>query len=222
MAWRRHLAFLFLLALLAPAMDAREGWSSEVTLTLQWTAPGDDGWIGRAVAYDVRVSSAPITESNFNRAAKVAGFIYPGEPGTTETMVVTGLTPGAEYYFAVKTKDEVGNWSAISNVAVWSNSVLASEPVPIPLEFSRPWPNPARRQARFTLSLPREAWVRVDVYDVRGRRVDMVFNGFESAGSRDVVWNLTDADGRTVRPGLYLVSAHVNDEVITRRVTVVN
>jgi hypothetical protein len=222
MAWRRHLAPLFLLALLGPAMDAREGWSSQITLTLHWTAPGDDGMVGQSTAYDVRVSNAPISESNFKRAAKVAGFIYPGLPGTTETMVVSGLTPGTDYYFAVKTQDDAGNWSPISNVAVWSNSVLASEPPIIPLEFTRPWPNPARSEARFTLSMPRDGPVRVDVFDVRGRRVGVLAAGLEPAGSRDLVWNLTDMGGSRVSAGLYLVRAQIDGTTITRRVTVVH
>jgi chitodextrinase len=31
---------------------------------------------------------------------------------------VSGLTAGRTYYFAVKTRDESGNWSLISNVLV--------------------------------------------------------------------------------------------------------
>ncbi|MFC0335641.1 hypothetical protein ACFOLF_21400 [Paenibacillus sepulcri] len=30
-----------------------------------WTAPGDDGTTGTAASYDIRVSTAPITDANF-------------------------------------------------------------------------------------------------------------------------------------------------------------
>ena len=35
--------------------------------------------------------------------------------GTGQTLVVSGLTANTTYYFAIKTADEVPNWSAISN-----------------------------------------------------------------------------------------------------------
>src|SRR5207249_2062391 len=35
----------------------------------------------------------------------------------SECRLVTGLLPCRTYYFAIKTMDEVGNWSGISNVA---------------------------------------------------------------------------------------------------------
>ena len=221
MARFRHIALIVLLAMLGPALDAREGCGSEITLTLRWTAPGDDGWIGRAVAYDVRVSRLPITAENFSRAGKVAAYIVPGLPGTTESMVVAGLTPGVDYYFAIKAKDDSGNWSPISNVAVWANKTLHSEPVILPVEFSRPWPNPARSDARFTLTVPRDGPVRVEVFDVRGRRIQVLADGDEPAGSHNLTWNLAGSDGRPVSAGLYLVRAEVDDTVITRRISVV-
>jgi hypothetical protein len=37
--------------------------------------------------------------------------------GSSETLTVTGLSPDTTYYFAMKTADEVPNWSGLSNVA---------------------------------------------------------------------------------------------------------
>lgn len=88
-------------------------WSA----TLTWIATGDDSSTGRASSYDVRYSSAPITEANWAAATPAAGEPAPRTAGSTESFTVSGLEPGTLYYFAVKVKDNDGNISVLSNVA---------------------------------------------------------------------------------------------------------
>lgn len=97
------------------------------SLTLDWTAPGDDDGIGTATAYDVRYSvSKPDTTSAANMntwwagATVVTGLPAPlivGSPQTTTLSPAGGFTAGNTYYFVLRTRDEVGNWSTYSNVA---------------------------------------------------------------------------------------------------------
>ncbi|MGP8323231.1 MAG: FlgD immunoglobulin-like domain containing protein [Methanosarcinaceae archaeon] len=88
------------------------------SITLTWTAPGDDGTIGTAAAYDIRYSTTNITEANWNSATQVTGETFPQTAGSAETHTVTGLTSETTYYFAVKTTDEVSNESGLSNVGM--------------------------------------------------------------------------------------------------------
>jgi chitodextrinase len=90
--------------------------AAPTAITLNWTAPGDDSLSGTAAQYDVRYSTSLITSANFAAASQATGETAPKAPGQSETFTVTGLTPGTLYYFAIKTADEAGNWSAISNV----------------------------------------------------------------------------------------------------------
>jgi len=87
------------------------------SITLNWTAPGDDGNIGTASQYDIRWSTSPITDANWPAAAKCVGEPAPQPAGSRETFTVHGLTPNTTYYFALKTADGVPNWSGLSNVA---------------------------------------------------------------------------------------------------------
>jgi subtilisin family serine protease len=90
-------------------------------VTLRWTATGDDGTIGSAFLYDVRYaeeSAGPIdTEAKWNSATQVTGEPEPHMSGWTQTMTVSGLTPGARYFFAIKAYDDYLNASALSNSA---------------------------------------------------------------------------------------------------------
>jgi hypothetical protein len=82
---------------------------------LTWTAPGDDGYGGDASAYDIRYSTSPISEQTWASAAHIDGENPPRPVGSPDTMVVSGLEIYTDYFFAMKTADEVPNWSAISN-----------------------------------------------------------------------------------------------------------
>jgi len=99
---------------------AAVGGAGQATLT--WTAPGDDGKDGTAAVYQVKWSDLPIVESadhaskcNFWAAENLPDEPTPRKAGSRETYVVKGLKPGT-YYFALKTRDELNNESAMSNV----------------------------------------------------------------------------------------------------------
>ncbi|NOT32618.1 MAG: hypothetical protein HOP12_00435 [Candidatus Eisenbacteria bacterium] len=106
---------LVLLLVLAPAL-ARAQAPDTASVTLAWTSPGDDANVGTATTYDVRMSTAPISAGNFDAATALGGLPTPLSAGTRQTARVSGLTRGTTYYFAIKTVDDVGNWSGISNV----------------------------------------------------------------------------------------------------------
>lgn len=88
--------------------------ATQLTATLGWTAVGDDGMTGRATAYEIRRSSAPIDSSSWAAATAVDVPFAPADPGTPEVLVVTGLTAATTYHFAIRAVDEAGNRSPVS------------------------------------------------------------------------------------------------------------
>ncbi len=90
----------------------------ETSFELTWTAPGDDYGTGTATRYDIRYSfRRPIDETNWADASVVSDPPPPKPAGELETFVVTGL-PTGNYTFAMKTVDELDNWSGLSNLAI--------------------------------------------------------------------------------------------------------
>ncbi|UCG50748.1 MAG: hypothetical protein JSW58_11125 [Candidatus Latescibacterota bacterium] len=84
---------------------------------LTWTAPGDDWMSGTASHYDIRYASWPIlSESGWDSATPLSDLPPPKPAGETESFTVTGIDM-ANYFFALKTADELYNWSGISNPA---------------------------------------------------------------------------------------------------------
>lgn len=94
------------------------------SLTLTWTAPGDDGNNGTATEYDIRYATSNIDNETWEFAIQASGEPAPGPAGSNETFVVDGLTAATTYYFALKTVDDAGNWANLSNIA--SGTTLTS------------------------------------------------------------------------------------------------
>ena len=90
--------------------------TGSTSVDLTFTAPGDDADTGTATEYDVRYSTATITEGNWAQATLFTDVDAPQSAGSGETVTVYGLTPETTYYFAMRSRDEVPNESGLSNV----------------------------------------------------------------------------------------------------------
>lgn len=206
------------LALCLAAPPAAAGRSATIT----WTAPGDDGRIGRATLYEVRCSLSPITAANFATALTVPIASLPRAAGSPETLFVNGLPDDANVYFAIRARDEAFNWSGLSNLAI-----LAAPPLGLPSEparsvrFGPGAPNPATDETRFELELARPGRVRVVIHDAAGRRVRVLADGTHGPGRWSERWDLRDEAGGRVRPGVYFALAWLGGSTFRRRVTVV-
>jgi len=98
------------------------GSETAFTLALEWTSPADsdyDSASGIASDYELRFYNQPITAGNWDQAWDPGGewLPQPISVGQNQSYVVTGLSPLYDYYFAMRTYDEVGNESLVSNNA---------------------------------------------------------------------------------------------------------
>jgi hypothetical protein len=84
-------------------------------VNISWTDVGDDGTTGTATSYILKYSTSAITDGNFDAATTYVQAWTPLIAGTVENKVLTGLTPGATLYFAIKARDEVPNTGAFGN-----------------------------------------------------------------------------------------------------------
>ena len=112
--------------------DLRAVFRPDASVTLVWTAPGDDGDQGTAAEYDIRYSDIPDTSADWWDSLTIPPHVEtlpkPGPAGAPESFTVAGLAADTTYYFALKTADEVPNWSGLSNVL--GVGPLAPEPQP--------------------------------------------------------------------------------------------
>ena len=119
--------------------DLAAGEATTSSLTISWTAPGDDRNDGTAEAYDIRYATTPITASNWDAVTQVSGEPSPKPAGATQSLTIADLNHNMTYYFALRTADEVPNWSGLSNVA--AGTTLLHPPTTWEKTFGGPGPD---------------------------------------------------------------------------------
>ena len=124
---------------------------------------------------------------------------------------------------------------AVGAIASWTDSrngkdtdiyavqVLEAEPLSVPGDgggtvlFLAASPNPARASLTLRFALVQAGEARLAIYDLAGRRVRELFSGARSAGEQSIAWDLRDADGIAVRPGLYFARLEAAGRSLTKR-----
>lgn len=99
----------------APIQDLRAIDVHSSSLTLMWTATGENDMEGQAAEYEIRYSITPIDESNFSNANLLSAPLPPLS-GESVSLEVKNLQPSTIYFFAIKSRDIFLNQSAISNL----------------------------------------------------------------------------------------------------------
>ncbi|MFZ1684625.1 MAG: leucine-rich repeat domain-containing protein [Candidatus Zixiibacteriota bacterium] len=98
-------------------MDLRVTATTDSSISLAWTATGDDADQGTCAGYDMRICTDPINGSNWAVIGQLTGEPTPSAAGKTDSMTVIGLKKDSLYFFALNACDEAGNWSGLSNCA---------------------------------------------------------------------------------------------------------
>ncbi len=118
----------------------------------------------------------------------------------------------------------VGDGLAACRFAVWDGEVFTGVPATThdcAISLSAPVPNPFNPSTTVGFTLEREAHVRLDVYDVRGRLVATLVDRALSAGEHAVTWSGRDDVGRRVSAGRYLLRLEAAGDVRTAKVVLV-
>ena len=80
------------------------------------------------------------------------------------------------------------------------------------LRFEGNHPNPFRPSTTLRYDLPARSWVRIGVYDLAGREVDVLQDGEQPEGAHEVRWDGTDRQGRPAGAGVYFVRLEAGGE----------
>ncbi len=114
-----------------------------------------------------------------------------------------------------------GFWYGAAVVVQNPSSVPAAAPGVVRFGLGVPSPNPASGETAIAFSIAHEGNVSLSIYDVTGREVRNLVNGFHASGSQVVHWNGTDERGNRVAPGIYFYRLTMLGERAVSKVTIV-
>jgi len=208
--------------------DLRMTAMTATSLTISWTAPGDDDQSGGPVAsYDLRYSNKPTgpdLTAWFNSATKVENIPMPRPPGSQETVSITGLLSATEYTFLLRSLDDAGNRSGFSNsLKAITVGVHQEELIPHRFGLEQNFPNPfwSGATSRFAgnsetvirFDLPQAAGVTAIIFDALGQEMIRLLEQPMNAGSHSLSWNGRNKIGQEVGSGIYFLKLRADENI---------
>ncbi|HPF32210.1 MAG TPA: FlgD immunoglobulin-like domain containing protein, partial [Candidatus Sabulitectum sp.] len=125
---------------------------------------------------------------------------------------VMGTTdPGWEYC----------GWN-IDDVEIWAAGAMSVEGGAPQGVFSLGFAgaNPAVSSTAFRCTVPQAGLLTLQVHDITGRVVRTLYSGEAPSGDISIPYNLTDASGRRLPPGIYPVVAFSGEHTVVSRLVV--
>ncbi|MBK9097235.1 MAG: T9SS type A sorting domain-containing protein [bacterium] len=91
------------------------------------------------------------------------------------------------------------------------------ELVPTAFLLEQNYPNPFNPSTRIGYSIPEAAFVKLNIYDINGIIVRTLFEGNQTAGSYNAVWDGENSSGFKVGSGVYFYRIQANSFVQTKK-----
>jgi hypothetical protein len=151
-------------------------------VTLFWTAPGDNGSMGRATVYTMHYSPKPVgpdTLAWWNAGTPVSDLPAPSPPGATDSVEVSVPAWGTTYRFILTACDHAGNCAGWSNVAM-----AMAVPPPKVISFKRIFDLRGRRVATRELDASGPGAQSLRLAEAGELRSGMYFLRLRQGGSR--------------------------------------
>ena len=176
-----------------------------VQVTFSWNR------VSGATGYRIQVARSV----NFD-----AGAILFDQAELADTLAAAPmLETGKIYFWRIKARNEwgEGDWSAVSRFK--TTTLLAAESAAVlPEGFSlqQNYPNPFNPVTMIGFTVPQDGDVRLAVYDLRGRLVEVLAEGHRLAGAHLITFN-----GANLPSGVYLCRITFAGQTLSRRMMLV-
>ncbi len=195
---------------------------NRTTFTLRWSGQDD------AAGSQVRQYAVYVAEN--------AQAFELFQDGLTDTSLVFSGDFGNTYRFFVLATDNAGNVEPSKTVAEVTVTLdpnataVADNAVALPKTFAlhQSYPNPfsangsfSNRTTTIKYDLPVPADVKLEIFDILGRRVRVLVDAKQQAGFHNALWDGKTAAGRFVATGVYFYRIETKGFVKTRKMLLV-
>jgi len=140
---------------------------------------------------------------------------------SNDTLLVDASAPTSALYYIVTAYDVHANQGKPSNEAsVAATTGVGNTPALTALSVLQNHPNPFAGSTELEIGLPSRGDIRVEIYDVAGRRIDTIEVKGAAAGWNRMAFSGRDASGRVLPSGVYFYRVSANGETLTRKMVI--
>lgn len=142
-----------------------------------------------------------------------------------DTVSIEGLSENTTYYWRIRTANAAGNsdWSTPFSFTTVDRTDIEPTLPRLSFALNPNYPNPFNTGTRisFELSTGNNEALSIQIYDIHGRHIRRLANGYYPPGSHEVYWNTVDASGQYAPSGTYILRLQLGAEQQTRLITLV-
>jgi hypothetical protein len=224
--------------------DRRTAPDSDV-YTQRVNAAGVSQWTANGVLLTNQFAEAPVLASSgsggalvvwvdtrnvvdhhniFAHAVTAAGSTgFPADGSPVCTAMADQIRPRIEYSggnaFVTWQDQRNGGWDIYATMMSVTTGVRDTPPASA-LALTPNEPNPFNDRTRMNLDLPAEADVKIEVFDVAGRRMRASDLGRMRAGWSEINFDGLDDRGRPFPSGVYFYRVHAGSETVTKKMVI--
>jgi len=93
--------------------------------------------------------------------------------------------------------------------------------VPTKYALDQNYPNPFNPNTLISYAIPKQSYVKLDIYNILGQRVITLVDDEKPAGYYSVTWNSKNSEGREVASGLYFYRISARDFTEIKKMTLI-
>ncbi|MFH1502447.1 MAG: C25 family cysteine peptidase [Candidatus Eisenbacteria bacterium] len=138
-------------------------------------------------------------------------------------LTIAGLPSDdtVELDITISTGSRYDTWDVVTLVLDLSQTGIEEGELPLAFALRQNYPNPFRSGTTIAFGLPAPSDVRIDVYNVAGRKVATVLNDEMPTGWHAATWDGRDSAGNDVSAGMYFYRIEAGSRAASRKMILV-
>jgi len=225
-------------------IDSFNGWvvgrgtqeASKEKASILHTTDGGATWDAQLTPFDeilgyekpISLSSVVFLDKNTGWAAGSDSFLHTTNGGATWIELPSKTSRGDLHLFFVSnlygwaagTEGNILRYEFDPTTSVGNSSPLI-EIDKLSFRIEQNYPNPFNPTTIIEYQLPHSARVRLEIFDVTGRRVKSLVETEQYPGDYRVVWDGTSDDGVPVSTGIYISRLSMNQRILSRKMLLI-
>ena len=116
-----------------------------------------------------------------------------------------GVEPSQGYYYRLSDVDMQGEINTYTPIFIQLNQLQEKT------LLEKAYPNPFNPRTHIAYHLAQEGEVNIRVFNMLGRSVKVLYEGYQPSGSYHIYWDGTTGEGIRVPSGIYVIRMQTND-----------
>lgn len=99
-----------------------------------------------------------------------------------------------------------------------TNNLVGISKIPVKFGILKNSPNPFHTSTHLVIGLPYASQLDMSIFDLNGKRIKSLYNGFQQAGYHHFSWDGKDKNGHHIPSGVYYYNIYTPQNTITQKI----